>query len=254
MRILVTFAVDAEFAPWRKLRDLRTTMAGGYEILQAQIGRAAVDFVVTGMGLENAHKGAVAAMSTSHDACIASGFAGSLKETYKVGDVLVARTVQQLGHSKTIECSRNLWMAAQENRAVRAEMFLTSDHLVSTTVEKRQLSPFGDAVEMESFATLSAAKEKSLPAVAIRVISDRFDEDMPVDIDTTVDEKGRVSVRGVAKHLARHPLQVPALIRLGRQSRTAAEALAHFLEAFIKELSFRTHGWPPAELQKVASQ
>jgi hypothetical protein len=54
--------------------------------------------------------------------------------------------------------------------------------------------------------------------------------------------------------VARHPLQLPALIRLGRQSRTAAEALAHFLEAFIKELSFRSHGWPPKELQEVASK
>jgi hypothetical protein len=44
------------------------------------------------------------------------------------------------------------------------------------------------------------------------------------------------------------------LIRLGRNSRTAAEALCHFLEAFIKKLSFATHGWPPAELQEVAAQ
>jgi len=133
-------------------------------------------------------------------------------------------------------------------------MFLTSDHVIATAEEKRQLSPFGDAVDMESFATLSVAKEKGLPAVAIRVISDRLDEDMPADIGTTVDEKGRVSVRGVAKHVARHPLQVPALIRLGRQSRTAADAMAHFLEAFIKELSFRSHGWPPQGLQEVAAR
>ena len=254
MRILVTFAVDAEFTPWRKLRDLQSTVVGGFEILHAQIGRAAVDFVVTGMGLENAGKGAQAAMSLPHDICIASGFAGALKDAHKVGDVLAARAVQLIGTSKTIECSRNLWMAAQENQAVRVDMFLTSDHVIATAEEKQQLGPFGDAVDMESFATLSVAKEKGLPAVAIRVISDSFAEDMPADIDTTVDEKGRVSVRGVVKHLARHPLQLPALIRLGRQSRTGAEALAHFLEAFIKELSFRSHGWPPAELQEVASR
>jgi adenosylhomocysteine nucleosidase len=254
MRILVTFAVAAEFAPWRKLRELPVTTVNGYEVLQAQIGRAAVDFVVTGMGLQNARKGAEAAMSAPHDICIASGFAGALKEAHNVGDVLAARAVQQIGKPKTIECSRNLWMAAQENRAVRADMFLTSDHVIATAEEKRQLGAFGDAVDMESFATLSVAKEKGLPAVAIRVISDHFAEDMPIDIDTTIDEKGHVSVRGVAKHLTRHPLQLPALIRLGRQSRTAAEALAHFLEAFIKELSFRSHGWPPAELREVASR
>jgi hypothetical protein len=77
---------------------------------------------------------------------------------------------------------------------------------------------------------------------------------MPANIDTTIDERGRVNVRGIAKHIARHPLQLPALIRLGRHSRTAAEALAHFLEAFIKELSFRSHGWPPSELQEIAAR
>jgi nucleoside phosphorylase len=254
MRILVTFAVEAEFAPWRKLRDLKSATAAGYEVKQTQIGRAAVDFVVTGMGLENARKGAEAAMSVPHDVCIASGFAGSLRDKHRVGDVLAARAVQHLGKPETIECSRNLFMAAVENQAFEAKMFLTSDQVIATAAEKQKLSPFADAIDMESFSTLAVAKGKKLSAVAIRVISDRLDEDMPADIDTTVDEKGRVSIRGVAKHVARHPLQLPALIRLGRQSRTAAEALANFLEAFIKELSFRSHGWPPSELQEVASR
>jgi adenosylhomocysteine nucleosidase len=254
MRVLVAFAVEAEFAPWRKLRDLKAAMVGGREVFQAQIGRAAVDFIVTGMGMENARRGAEAAMSNAHSVCIASGFAGSLKASHRVGDVLAARAVQQLGKSKTIECSRSLFIAAYEHQAVEAKVFLTVDQVIGMAKEKQKLAPFADAVDMESFATLSVAKERNLPAVVIRVISDRFDEDMPAQIDTTVDERGRVSLRGVAKHIARHPLQLPALIRLGRQSRTAAEALAHFLEAFIKELSFRSHGWPPPELQEVAAQ
>jgi len=254
MRILVTFAVDAEFAPWRKLRNLQSTAVGDFEVLRAQIGRAAVDFVVTGMGLENARKGAEASMSLPHDICIASGLAGALKETHKVGDILAARAVQHLGKSKTIECSRNLCMAAIENKATEAKMFLTVEELISTAEKKRQLSPFADAVDMESFAILSVAKQKNLPAVAIRVISDRFDQDMPASIDTTIDERGHVKIGGVVRQVASHPLQLPALIRLGRQSRTAADALCHFLEAFIKELSFRSHGWPPPGLQEVAAR
>lgn len=254
MRVLVTFAVDAEFAPWRKLRSLKAETVGGLELFQSQIGRATVHFAVTGMGMENARRGAEAAMSIPHTICIASGFAGSLKATHRVGDVLAARAVQELGKSRTIECSRNLFMAAYENQAIEAKMFLTASKVITTAEEKRQLSPFADAVDMESFATLSVAKQKNLPVVALRVISDRLDADMPVDIGTTVDERGRVSIRGVMKHVASHPLQLPALIRLGRQTHTAAEALAHFLESFIKELSLRSHGWPPPELQEVAAR
>jgi len=254
MRILVTFAVEAEFAPWRKLRNLQPIAVGELQMFQAQIGRATVDFLVTGMGIENARRAAEVAMSVPHTICIASGFAGSLKATHKVGDILAARAVQQLGKSKTIECSRNLFMAAYENQAIEAKMFLTTEKVVDTAEEKKQLAPFADAVDMESFATLSVAQQNNLPTVAIRVISDSFDEDMPADISTTVDERGRVKIGGVVKHLVSHPLQLPALIRLGRQSHTAAEALCHFLEAFIKELSFRSHRWPPPELQEVAAR
>jgi adenosylhomocysteine nucleosidase len=254
MRVLVTFAVEAEFAPWRKPRLLQPIIVGGVEMFQAHIGRAMVDFIVTGMGMENARRGAEAAMSVPHTICIASGFAGSLKPAHKVGEVLAARAVQQLGKSKTIECSRNLFMAAFENQAKEAKMFLTTENVIGSAEEKQRLSPFADAVDMESFAILSVARQKNLPAAVIRVISDSFGEDVPANIDMTVDEKGRVRIGGVIKHMVSHPLQLPALIRLGKQSHTAAEALAHFLEAFIKELSFRSHGWPPPELQNVAAR
>jgi len=254
MRILVTFAVDAEFAPWRKLRTLEPVHLDGLEMSRTQVGRAMVDFAVTGMGMEKARHVTEIAMSVPHTICIASGFCGSLKPAHKVGDILAARGAQHLGKSKTIECSRNLFMAAYENQATEAKLFLTTDKVISTAEEKQRLAPFADAVDMESFATLSVAKEKNVSAAAIRVVSDRFDEDMPADISATVDERGRVKIGGVVKHVATHPLQLPALIRLGRQSHTAAESLCHFLEAFIKELSCRSHGWPPSELREIAAR
>jgi nucleoside phosphorylase len=254
MRVLVTFAVEAEFAPWRKLRDLKVQRMNGIAAHEARIGRATVDFVVTGMGMENARRVTEAVINRDHKACIGSGFAGSLNPVLKIGDVLVARAVQQLGKAKTLECSRNLFMAAIENHAREAKMFLTTDRVMGMAEEKQRLRPFADAVDMESFATISVARERNVPAVAVRVISDRFDEDMPAEIETTLDERGRVKIGGVLKHVAAYPLQIPALIRLGRESQTAAEALAHFLEAFIKELSFRSHGWPPPDLAEVAGR
>ncbi|MBZ5528699.1 MAG: hypothetical protein LAN71_12455 [Acidobacteriia bacterium] len=126
--------------------------------------------------------------------------------------------------------------------------------MLCTAAEKKHLGSAADAVDMESFATLSAALRNNLPALALRVVSDRCDEELPVDIDRTLDERGRVKIGGVVKYLASHPLQLPALIRLGRHSRTAAEALAQFLETFIQELSSREQGWPPRELQEAAAQ
>jgi len=254
MRILVTFAVEAEFAPWRKLRDLESLVLSGISIFRARVGSAKVDFVITGMGIENAFRAANVLLAEPYQACISCGFAGSLKDNHVVGHVLVADAVQELGKSKTLECSRNLVHAAQNDGATRVRMFLTSGHVVRRVEEKKSLAPFADAVEMESFGVLSAAAQHRRSAVAIRVISDDVRKDLPAVVDTAVDERGRVNIAGVARYIARHPLQLPALIRLGRDSKTASEALAHFLEAFIKKLSFSVHGSPPPELQEVAAR
>jgi adenosylhomocysteine nucleosidase len=253
MRVLVTFAVEAEFAPWRKKGNLNARTANGFEVHEGKVARATVDFVVTGMGMANARRGTQAAWNTEHKLCIGAGFAGALKPALKIGDVLAARAVQQLGKKVTLECSRNLVAVALENRALEAKLFLTADRVVATAEEKKRYSSLADAVDMEGFATLSVAKEKNVPAIVVRAISDRLDEDVPSNVDTTLDERGRVKMGRVVKHLAAHPLQIPALIGLGKKSRIAAEALEHFLQSFINELSFKTQGWLPPDFHEVAA-
>jgi nucleoside phosphorylase len=253
MRVLVTFAVDAEFAPWRKLRDLREIKIGDLTLYQAQIGRAQVDFVVTGMGAENATRTANAVMARPYTICIAAGFAGALRSDYPIGTVIVAEAVQQLGKSKTLLGSRNLAYAARDDGAKMIKL-LSSDHVVRTVDEKAKLAPFASAVDMESFAILAAAAVHKHSAVAIRVISDASDGEIPAFVDAMLDMKGRIKASGVFRHLTHYPLQLSALIRLGRGSKTAAQSLANFLEAFVKKLSLSSHGWPPPELQEVAAR
>jgi adenosylhomocysteine nucleosidase len=253
MNILITYAVEAEFAPWCALRNLEKVTVGGVELHRAQVGRATVDFVTTGMGSANAQRIAAAVISKDYSFCIVSGFAGALKASVRLGDVVVARKAQHDGNGGTVVCAWNLWTRAFGDGAKPIESLLTTDHVVSTTAEKARLAPFAEAVDMETFWILSVARTKEVPAIAIRVISDSFDRDLPEDIDTMVDEEGNVRVGAVVRYVAKHPLVLPALVRLGRESKTAAEALAHFLEAYIKKLSFATHGWPPPELQEVAA-
>lgn len=253
MKTLVTYAVEAEFAPWRKLREMEEVMIAGTAMHRAQVGRATVDFVATGMGVANARRVAEEVISREYAFCIVSGFAGALNSSVKLGDVVVAEKVQQNGKGGTAVCTRNLVTRAAQDGAKSIPTLLTVNHVVNTVAEKERLSPFAEAVDMESFAILGVARAKELPGVAIRVISDSFDRDLPADIDTMVDEEGNVRIGGVVRYVARHPLVLPALVRLGRESKTAAQALAHFLEAYIKKLSLATHGWPPPELQEVAA-
>jgi len=249
---MVTCAVEAEFAPWRRLRDLEKVQIGGVEVHRAQVGRATVDFVVTGMGAANAQRAAEAVVSKDYSFCIVSGFAGALKSCVKPGDVVAPEKVLPAGSGRPIFCERNLFRGAKQDGAIEITALLTADHVVATAEEKAALAPFAEAVDMESYSILAASREKDVPALAIRVISDAFDRDMPVNIDTLVDDEGNVRIGGVVRYVARHPLLLPALLRLGRDSRTAAEALANFLEAYIKKWSMATHVWPPPELRELA--
>jgi adenosylhomocysteine nucleosidase len=252
MNILITYAVEAEFAPWRALNMEKVTI-GDVTLQRINIGRATVDFVITGMGAANAERVADAIISKSYSFCIVSGFAGALKSSVKLGDVVAAESVQDHFSRQTEICDHDLLNHAAENGATRIATLLTTDHVVNTAVEKNRLSAFAEAVDMESFAILHAANKKSVPTAVLRVISDSFDRDMPAELDTIMDPQGHVKITGVVRYVVKHPLIVPALVRLGRDSKSAAEALAQFLESYINKLSSATRGGSPPALQEVAA-
>src|SRR6202162_5547078 len=252
MNILITYAVEAEFAPWRALNMEKVTI-GNVTLQRAHIGQATVDFVITGMGAANATRVADAVISNSHSVCIVSGFAGALRLAVKLGDIVACERVQHHTNRQTEICDANLLAHASENGATRIATLLTTDHVVNTATEKNRLSAFAEAVDMESFAILHAATKKKVSAAVVRVVSDSFDRDMPAELDTIMDPQGHVKIVGVVCYLAKHPLMVPALVRLGRDSKSAAEALAQFLESYIDKLSSATHGGPPPALQEVAA-
>jgi adenosylhomocysteine nucleosidase len=251
MNILVTYAVEAEFAPWRALIMEKVTL-GDITFHRAQIGTGAVDFVITGMGSKNAARVANAIVSKKYSFCIISGFAGALKSSAKLGEVVASERVQHHASGQSETCDRGLLIHASENGATRIATLLTTDHVVNTAAEKNNLSACAQAVDMESFSILHIANKKNVPSAVVRVISDSFDRDMPADLDTIVDPHGQVKIAGVVRYVAKHPLMVPALMRLGRDSKSAAEALAHFLESYINKLSSATPGGPAQAMQEIA--
>jgi adenosylhomocysteine nucleosidase len=252
MNIVITYAVEAEFAPWRALNMEKVTI-GNVSLQRAQIGSATVDFVITGMGLANAERVADAIISKTYSSCIISGFAGALKSSVKLGNIVAPERVEHHANRQTEICDPDLLVHACDSGATRIAKLLTADHVVNTAAEKNRLSAFAEAVDMESFAILHAARQKNIPSAVVRVISDSFDRDMPTELDTIINPQGHVKIAGVVRYVAKHPLMVPALVRLGRDSKSAADALARFLESYINKLSSATHHGPPPSLQEVAA-
>jgi nucleoside phosphorylase len=237
MNILVTYAVDPEFAPWQKLRKFQKIAAGEFAIQRTEIGGATVDLIVSGMGPERAARAMAAAASRDYAACIASGFAGALTPALDVSEVVAAKFARQAGSEASVPADTALLAQAVSAGAKSIEALVSSERVATNAAEKAALATSGDAVDMESFTVLTAARERGIPGVAIRVISDRHDQAIPVDLSKAVDEHGQVSIGAVLRMVAGNPSQISGLMRLGRESKAAAEVLARFLDSFVEGLA-----------------
>jgi len=245
LRFLVTFALGTEFAAWRaaeKFAEERNE--NGDAAFRTEREGAEVTVLLTGVGAQRAGRRVTRWLKQGerYDAVISSGFGGGLRKSLNVGDVVAAGTVtcepfDPSARAGRIESSRALMEFAEACSARRVDRFYTVAHVISTAAEKRALGESADVVEMESFDVMLAAKQEGIPSIGIRAVSDVVDEDMPLDMADILTEDGRVSVSRVLGQAMLRPQAVPGLMRLGKQSKQAAGALASFLSVYVGHIA-----------------
>ncbi len=240
MKVLVTFAVEAEFAPWRKRRGdwvVKDAVVHAYEFSARDLH---VCVILTGIGCQRAWDvNAASLWGSDFDVCISAGLAGSLRSEYRPGDVLVAQGIRDCKKQQTLECDRALTELAAQSGARRVNAFYTSPRIVVTAGEKRALRELGEAVEMEGRRVVGTAGHGlgwRARCVAIRAISDSAEEDLPLDFNRFLSHSGDVDIRKIMKELLRRPWILGGLIGFGRRSRAAAKRLACFLDEFVQTL------------------
>jgi adenosylhomocysteine nucleosidase len=241
MRVLVTFALPSEFAPWRDrngfrrcpLRGLAAQAPGGNQVYAAQVGDCRVDVLLTGVGWRGAKWALQSALQADVDLCVSAGLAGGLRQGLRIGDVVAARRAVARSTGAQVASTASLLAAAAACGAKTADVSLTSDELAVTSRQKRELAAHGDIVEMESCHVLRAAAAANVPALVARAISDTVDEDLPMNFDLLMDAAGGLSMRRLLVSLGREPGKIPALARFGMKSRRAVESLGSFLDRFV---------------------
>ena len=248
MKIVVTYALENEFAPWRAMRHFDATRWGKATVYCAGIGGAEVGVLLTGVGPRIAALHAqdvVQSDGHSIQFCVSAGLAGALKPQYAIGQVLAAGEVRSENpdggrHTNLIQSSGALLSFAEHSGATLVRRFQTSPRAISTQEEKERIGQVADAVEMESFGILTEAAAAGIPGIAIRAVSDLADENLPLDMNEVFTDKGDVSVPRVLGQVARHPFAMPGLMKLGKQSKVAAERLAQFLDRYVATIAERT--------------
>lgn len=246
MRVLVTFAVEAEFAPWRRRHAFEQvsvpTLVGlhGNFFYHGTVFENDVEVLLTGIGWKE-EEGANGPryvfrelLKKQPDFCISSGLAGGLRSDLRCGDIVAGRELALRTGGDPVRSSPNLLMVAKDAGARVDLRQVTETHIVSETSAKAALSSFGDFVDMEGYHILQIVSGTRIPAISLRAISDTVRQDVPPDLDQIVDREGHVQTIPLLRLVVKHPGRIGSLLSFGARSRDAAVTLADFLDRFLE--------------------
>ena len=204
--VLVCFAVKEEAAPF-----LRALLPGA-------------ETLVTGMGAAAAERAFTTKVTERPWRCVFTcGFAGGLNPAVR---------------AETVLCDTDgnfpLRQALLDAGAVPGS-FCHHSRVLTTVDEKRQLreTSRADAVEMESQVIRHLCHARGIPGATVRVISDAADEELPLDFNALMTDDGKLDLGMLALTILNRPKKIPALMALGKRSKSAAARLAAVLQATL---------------------
>ncbi len=224
-----------------------TGLASESQVASTLLAEAALEaeIVCAGASAERAAALAEELVAGGCEALLSFGIAGALAPDLDCGDLIVADEVlvDAIGVSEVYDCDPNwqeaLYLALDEAQLpYRRGVLIGSHRLWREAKEKDAIFEITEclAIDMESGAVGTVAAEAGLPFLAVRAIADRARDTLPSLVESAVHRDGRPAVGRAIAHLARHPSEIPATLRLARQSELALARLRMLKD--VKEVLF----------------
>lgn len=184
---------------------------------------------VAGMGLEAAAAGTARLITAGAGALMSFGMAGGLDPRLLAGCLFLPPAVSSPDGSR-FACDAR-WhgqLCRALGGAVTQGLLATVRAPLATAAAKAALREATGAlaVDMESCAVAELARRHALPFVAVRVIIDDAQAQLPAAVAAATGADGQVAAWRVGAHLLRHPGELAAVWRLARAYSTANAALA----------------------------
>lgn len=139
------------------------------------------------------------------------GLCGGLIAKLEIGDVvLYGESLDPIAHA----CDRTLTAKLQALLDVPIVRGVTSDRVISTTHDKRQLAAqfSADVVDMESAAALEILNAIGVSTAVLRVVSDDCHHNIP-DLSNAFNAEGSLQPVALAIAMLRQPIAATHLIR-----------------------------------------
>ncbi len=165
--------------------------------------------------------------SQKPDLMICSGLAGALRPNIAVGDVVV-----QSGDAALVQTAES----ALKEREIpfHAGPLVTVSSPVLTPGERRDLAKTSGAiaVDMESQTIAALCRERGIPCLAMKGVSDGIDD----DLSPILGGFDIINIPRIARHVLSRPGTWPLAARLARHSYVAANHLGHGVWATLTKL------------------
>jgi len=201
--------------------------------LEAKIPRAVVRnnppaIYVSGPGRDRAFQTAQRAIADGATGLISFGLAGGLSPQAVTGAVVLpAMLASDAGEWHADKAWRNRLAAvlARNFELIDGPLF-SAERVLATPNGKAALAARSGAaaVDMESAAVAQAAAEAGIPFIALRVIADGPDDELPAEVESLVTPDGQTCYRALFSFLA-SPRRLRLLISLAGKSRVARNKL-----------------------------
>jgi adenosylhomocysteine nucleosidase len=187
----------------------------------------------SGAGFPNAQSAAELLVNEGATQLISWGCAAALSASLKPGDLILAdELIDAEGCRDAKFCVSTDWHNYTKDMlmpfvGVHTGRLAESRSIVSSSTKKKQLHSTTDAValDMESIAIARVAWDHALPFLAIRVIADPVDMNLPPAVNYSLNDRGEVVLGKLLLFLFLHPAELPGLIKLGLYFNAAKKTL-----------------------------
>ena len=199
-----------------------------------------VAVVETGVGRQAALKAIDDIVALHHPSWIISaGFAGALRPEIRRGHILMPDEVVDVGHHR-VEIDLHIDReTAASSRGLHIGRLLTVDQLIQSSEDKRRLGEEHDALacDMETMTIAEACRRKQIRFLAVRVVSDALDDELPHEIERMLNQKSLAAKLGAATGaLFNRPSSIKDMWKLKEDALKASDRLAKFLAGLIAQL------------------
>ena len=237
----IVCALPMECAPLlERCQHVRKYSGGRFVFRGGRLDDVRIVVVETGPGASLAARGTRALIDAHRpDWVISAGFSGALTESVQRNHIVVGTAIRA---ADARELAFDLTFQGDAAAGQHAGRLLNADRIIRTVEEKRTLGEETGclAVDLESFAVADVCREQSQKFLAIRVISDDFEADLPPEAVAIFSTSGVKRWGAVAGSLWNRPSSAQDLLQLRDQAHAAAESLAKFLIEMIDQLKPRS--------------